>query len=234
MSTSPAPGLALTDREHLVLAHIACGHTNADIGRETGLSEDTVKSHTRALYRKLGARDRPHAVALAYQRGLLDGHRRGPVVIPTVVVLPSCADPAAYPHPAGHIPASVGDGAAFARAVGYALRAERKRRHWTLSETGAPIGLSVSVLCRVELGVRPLDMHRLVGLCAVLGVAPARVIAVAQAEAFPLDWPRPGGGHGAMAPTPQPPEDGHGHGDAGEPAVDQRPSKPDHIRQPAP
>ena len=78
---------------------------------------------------------------------------------------------------------------AFARAVGYVLRTERQRRHWTLAETGQQVGLSVSVLCRVALGVRPLDMSRLVGLCAVLGVAPARVIAVAQAEAFPLGWP---------------------------------------------
>jgi transcriptional regulator with XRE-family HTH domain len=78
---------------------------------------------------------------------------------------------------------------AFARAVGYVLRIERQRRRWTLAETGQRVGLSVSVLCRVELGVRPLDMCRLVGLCAVLGVAPARVIAAAQAEAFPLGWP---------------------------------------------
>jgi transcriptional regulator with XRE-family HTH domain len=78
---------------------------------------------------------------------------------------------------------------AFARAVGFVLRTERQRRHWTLAETGQQVGLSVSVLCRVELGVRPLDMSRLVGLCAVLGVAPARVVAAAQAEAYPLGWP---------------------------------------------
>jgi transcriptional regulator with XRE-family HTH domain len=81
---------------------------------------------------------------------------------------------------------------AFARAVGYVLRVERQRRNWTLAETGQRVGLSVSVLCRVELGARPLDMGRFVGLCAVLGVAPARVIAVAQAEAFPLGWPADG------------------------------------------
>lgn len=78
---------------------------------------------------------------------------------------------------------------AFARAVGHVLRTERQRRKWTLAETGQRVGLSVSLLCRVELGVRPLDMTRLVGLCAVLGVAPARVITVAQGDAFPLGWP---------------------------------------------
>jgi len=79
--------------------------------------------------------------------------------------------------------------AAFARAVGHVLRAERQRRNWSLAEVGELVGLSVSVVCRVELGARPLDMRRLVGLCAALGVAPAVVIALAQAEAFPLGWP---------------------------------------------
>jgi transcriptional regulator with XRE-family HTH domain len=77
---------------------------------------------------------------------------------------------------------------AFARAVGHVLRAERQRRKWTLAETGHRAGLSVSVLCRMELGARPLDMQRLGGLCAVLEVPPAQVIAVAQAEAFPFGW----------------------------------------------
>jgi transcriptional regulator with XRE-family HTH domain len=81
------------------------------------------------------------------------------------------------------------DMSAFARAVGYVLRTARQRRQWTLAETGRRVGMSVSVLCRVELGVLPLAMSRLVGLCAVLGVSPAKVIAIAQAEAFPLGWP---------------------------------------------
>ena len=78
--------------------------------------------------------------------------------------------------------------AAFARAVGYVLRSVRQQRNWTLAETGEQIGLSVSVLCRVELGARPLDMSRLVGLCFALGVAPSVVIARAEHEAFPLGW----------------------------------------------
>lgn len=79
--------------------------------------------------------------------------------------------------------------AAFARAVGNALRTERLRRNSTLAEIGELVGLSVSVVCRVELGARPLDMRRLIALCAALGVAPVRVIAFAQAEAFPLGFP---------------------------------------------
>jgi transcriptional regulator with XRE-family HTH domain len=77
---------------------------------------------------------------------------------------------------------------AFARAVGYVLRTERQRRHWTLADMGQQVGLSASQLCRIELGVRPVNMTRLVRLCAVLGVRPDRVIADAQADAFPLGW----------------------------------------------
>jgi hypothetical protein len=54
---------------------------------------------------------------------------------------------------------------------------------------GVPVPLSVSVLCRVELGARPLDMTRLVALCIALGAEPAVVVARAQYEAFPLGWP---------------------------------------------
>lgn len=78
---------------------------------------------------------------------------------------------------------------AFARAVGMVLREERQRRNWTLDQTGQEVGLSVSVLCRVELGARPLDMRRLVTLCMALDVEPAVVVARAQYEAFPLGWP---------------------------------------------
>lgn len=58
-------------REMQCLQAIARGLTNARIGGELFLSEDTVKTHNRRLFRKLGARDRAHAVALGYQRGLL-------------------------------------------------------------------------------------------------------------------------------------------------------------------
>ena len=105
-----------------------------------------MKAHARTLYQKLGARDRAHAVALAYQRGLFDGRRRGPVPVPAPVVPPRVADTAAYPGLADGSSASLDEVAAFTRAVGHVLRAERLRRHWTLAETGQQVGLSVSVL----------------------------------------------------------------------------------------
>jgi DNA-binding NarL/FixJ family response regulator len=65
----PAP--TLTERELEVLAGMCEGMSNAEIGRALFLSEDTVKTHARRLFRKLGAADRAHAVAIALRRGLV-------------------------------------------------------------------------------------------------------------------------------------------------------------------
>ena len=62
---------ALTERELQVLRGMAEGKSNAEIGRELFVSEDTVKTHARRLFRKLAARDRAHAVAAAFRAGLV-------------------------------------------------------------------------------------------------------------------------------------------------------------------
>jgi DNA-binding NarL/FixJ family response regulator len=61
----------LTERELQVLRGMSEGKSNAEIGRELFVSEDTVKTHARRLFRKLGARDRAHAVASAFRSGLV-------------------------------------------------------------------------------------------------------------------------------------------------------------------
>jgi DNA-binding NarL/FixJ family response regulator len=63
--------LTLTERELQVLRGMADGKSNAEIGRELFVSEDTVKTHARRLFRKLGARDRAHAVASGFRIGLV-------------------------------------------------------------------------------------------------------------------------------------------------------------------
>jgi DNA-binding NarL/FixJ family response regulator len=63
--------MALTERELQVLRGMADGKSNAEIGRELFVSEDTVKTHARRLFRKLGARDRAHAVAAGFRAGLV-------------------------------------------------------------------------------------------------------------------------------------------------------------------
>ena len=61
----------LSAREQQVLEGIARGLSNAEIGRELYLAEDTVKTHARRLYRKLSATDRAGAVANGFRWGLL-------------------------------------------------------------------------------------------------------------------------------------------------------------------
>jgi DNA-binding NarL/FixJ family response regulator len=61
----------LSEREMQVLNLIAHGFSNGAIASALHLSEDTIKTHCRRLFPKLGARDRAHAVALGYERGLL-------------------------------------------------------------------------------------------------------------------------------------------------------------------
>jgi DNA-binding NarL/FixJ family response regulator len=65
----PAP--LLSEREREVLRLIAAGSTNREIAEQLFLSPHTVKEHSSALYRKLGARNRAEAVQRAQRIGLL-------------------------------------------------------------------------------------------------------------------------------------------------------------------
>jgi DNA-binding NarL/FixJ family response regulator len=68
--TGPAQA-QLTERELQVLRGMSQGKSNSAIGRELYLSEDTVKTHARRLFRKLGVNDRAQAVARGFRRGLV-------------------------------------------------------------------------------------------------------------------------------------------------------------------
>jgi DNA-binding NarL/FixJ family response regulator len=61
----------LTQRELQVLTGMAGGKSNAQIGRELFLSEDTIKTHARRLFRKLEVGDRAQAVASGFRHGLV-------------------------------------------------------------------------------------------------------------------------------------------------------------------
>ena len=65
------PTVALSMREMQVLSGMSQGKSNAQIGRELYLSEDTIKTHARRLFRKLGAKDRAEAVATGFRRGIM-------------------------------------------------------------------------------------------------------------------------------------------------------------------
>jgi len=62
--------LGLTQRESEVLSLVVANHSNKGIAAKLVISEDTVKTHIRGLYRKLGVSDRGGAIAVALREGL--------------------------------------------------------------------------------------------------------------------------------------------------------------------
>ena len=61
----------LTSRELEVLAAVARGGSNSQIGAELFISEATVKTHLLRIFGKLGVDDRTRAVTVAIERGIL-------------------------------------------------------------------------------------------------------------------------------------------------------------------
>jgi DNA-binding NarL/FixJ family response regulator len=59
----------ITGRERDVLASVARGLSNTEIGSELHMSLSTVKTHISHLLMKLDARDRTQLVVLAYESG---------------------------------------------------------------------------------------------------------------------------------------------------------------------
>jgi DNA-binding NarL/FixJ family response regulator len=76
---APAPArVPLSRREYQVMQLIAEGQENAAIAKVLFLSVETVRTHVKSILRKLSARDRTHAVTIAFRTGMLavtqDGH----------------------------------------------------------------------------------------------------------------------------------------------------------------
>lgn len=68
---APGPISALTDREIEVLALIAQGYTNNEIGSVLLISPHTVKSHMINIFNKFGVSDRTQAAVLGVRTGLI-------------------------------------------------------------------------------------------------------------------------------------------------------------------
>lgn len=66
-----APGL--TPREADVLAAMSRGMTTKEIANELGVAIKTVEHHKSRIFTKFGARNTAHALAVAADRGLLEG-----------------------------------------------------------------------------------------------------------------------------------------------------------------
>lgn len=70
-AAEPSPQhCGLTEREREVLAQLARGLSNAEIGRELALAEATVKKHLTQAMRKIGQSDRLRAALYAHRHGL--------------------------------------------------------------------------------------------------------------------------------------------------------------------
>jgi signal transduction histidine kinase/DNA-binding NarL/FixJ family response regulator len=62
---------SLSGRELEILALIASGHTNTEIGKSLFLAPKTIERHVATIVSKLGARNRAHAAGLAIAEGLV-------------------------------------------------------------------------------------------------------------------------------------------------------------------
>lgn len=82
------PGVPLSPRELEVLACLARGKSNKEIGRILSISDQTVKNHLSSVLRKLAVSDRTQAVVLAVRRGWIDLSEK---------TLPSSGGPGAGP-----------------------------------------------------------------------------------------------------------------------------------------
>lgn len=69
---APEPGAGLTPREMDILRSLAQGMTQQEIAAFYQLSVNTVKSHVRNIYGKLGALNKADAIRSAMQQGLLE------------------------------------------------------------------------------------------------------------------------------------------------------------------
>ena len=67
----PAERRRLTSREMEVIGLLADGASSDEIGRALGISSRTVDVHVRSIVRKLDAKNRTHAVAIALRNGTI-------------------------------------------------------------------------------------------------------------------------------------------------------------------
>lgn len=62
---------ALNERELEILQSLSYGRSTKEVAEEAFLSEETVKTYLKQIFRKLDVRDRTEAVAEAFRRGLV-------------------------------------------------------------------------------------------------------------------------------------------------------------------
>ncbi|WP_165796397.1 response regulator [Mycobacterium ahvazicum] len=66
----PGARQGLSQRESEILSFVVAGLSNRGIASKLVIGDETVKSHLRSIYRKLGVNDRTAAVAVALREGI--------------------------------------------------------------------------------------------------------------------------------------------------------------------
>lgn len=65
-------GDPLSNREVQILRFLRDGYTNTQAASRLDLSVETIKTHVRIIFVKLGALNRTHAVVIAIRKGLIE------------------------------------------------------------------------------------------------------------------------------------------------------------------
>src|ERR1700761_4991055 len=78
-------GLNLSAREIAILERIVQGDSNKHVARFFKIAEPTVKAHVKAIFRKIGANNRPQAAIWAMNHRLFDQDCGAPVDLPVLL-----------------------------------------------------------------------------------------------------------------------------------------------------
>jgi DNA-binding NarL/FixJ family response regulator len=74
----PKRSTTLSSIELEILTDVARGLNNNQIGMKRFRSPETIRSEMKSIFAKLGARNRAHAVAIAYHTGIFHGRAPEP------------------------------------------------------------------------------------------------------------------------------------------------------------
>jgi DNA-binding CsgD family transcriptional regulator len=125
--TRVADGKPLTEHQVIVLRCLARGMSAEEIGKTTYVSTETVRTHLRRLYRRLGVVNAAQAVAVGYQQGVLTGAQpvgqRVPVDQFVTVVGRHLVEISRDPH-VQQVQSAIGRGQVMAERLGSRLAAE--------------------------------------------------------------------------------------------------------------
>lgn len=78
LSSADSPPEHLTPAEAEALMHLALGYSGKQAARLRGVSYKTIRAQRESAYRKIGARNGPHAVALYLAMGGADAYQGTP------------------------------------------------------------------------------------------------------------------------------------------------------------